>query len=162
MRHPVAARGFTLVELLIVIVVMAILSSIATFSFLSIQRNARDSERANKLVIVVEALEKYYDKNGQYPTVADMTYNNNDGQLTQLLGMKNDEPLRMPKAASSVHNSFGTGTATADKPVYSGGADTTSLCTSTYTNSNGLCTSYVITWVSEAGQTTTINSRRSG
>jgi len=61
-------KGFTLIELLIVIVVIGILSSISMFYFLGIQARTRDAQRTSQTTIIAEALEKYYDKNGQYPS----------------------------------------------------------------------------------------------
>lgn len=162
MRYHTRSRGFTLVELLIVIVVLGILSSIAFFSMNIIQRDARDGERKTKMTIVVEALEKYYEANGQYPTVADMTYDNANGNLTQLLKLKDEQALRMPGASDSTHNSFGANTPTSDKPVYAGTPNNAD-CTTAYSPpyGSGLCTGYTITWVSESGETTELHSRRS-
>lgn len=60
-------RGFTIIELLVVIVVIGILSTVATVSYRGIQRDARDSERETDVQIIVAALERYYDENGYYP-----------------------------------------------------------------------------------------------
>ena len=65
--------GFTVVELLVVIVIIGILSTVGFVSFYSIQANVRDSERSSRVKIISEALEKYYDKNGEYPSCAAMS-----------------------------------------------------------------------------------------
>lgn len=59
-----------MVELLVIIGIIGILSVIGVVSFESIQANQRDSERSSKTDIIAEALEKYYTKNGEYPTCA--------------------------------------------------------------------------------------------
>jgi len=59
--------GFTIVELLVVITVIGILTTIMILSFSRYQMNTRDTERASKATILAEALEKYYDKSGEYP-----------------------------------------------------------------------------------------------
>ena len=59
--------GFSIVEVGIVIVVIAILATIGTVSYLAIQREARDSKRDAQAQIIVNELEKYFDKNGAYP-----------------------------------------------------------------------------------------------
>lgn len=61
-------NGFTLVEVIIVVVVIAILLTIATFGAIRFQQDTRDTHRASDVTIIAEALEKYYDKNGQYPS----------------------------------------------------------------------------------------------
>lgn len=60
-------QGFTIVELLIVIVVIAILAAITIVAFNGIQQRARDSERKSELVSIQKALEMYYTDNGGYP-----------------------------------------------------------------------------------------------
>jgi prepilin-type N-terminal cleavage/methylation domain-containing protein len=62
-----STSGFTIVELLVVIAVIGLLTTIALFGFDRYQISTRDTERQSKTVIIAEALEKYYDKNGEYP-----------------------------------------------------------------------------------------------
>lgn len=61
------ASGFTIIEILVVIAVIGILTTISVVSFGRYQSSSRDSQRASRATILVEALEKYYDKNGEYP-----------------------------------------------------------------------------------------------
>ncbi|MEI6850952.1 MAG: type II secretion system protein, partial [Candidatus Saccharibacteria bacterium] len=67
--------GFTIVELLIVVVIIGILATIVTVASNSVRYDARNSQRSSRITVVAEALEKYYDKNGQYPACNDMTAN---------------------------------------------------------------------------------------
>jgi general secretion pathway protein G len=60
-------RGFTLVELLIVIVILGILATIGLSTFASSQQKSRDAKRKTNLAQVAEALELYYNDKGQYP-----------------------------------------------------------------------------------------------
>ena len=64
---PRKPRGFTIVELLIVIVVIAILAAISVVAYSGIQQRARDSQRENDIKILTKALELYYIDNGKYP-----------------------------------------------------------------------------------------------
>lgn len=61
--------GFTIVELLIVVVVIAILAAITIVAFNGIQAKARDSKRASETRAIVQALEMYVADNGSYPSV---------------------------------------------------------------------------------------------
>lgn len=60
-------RGFTIVELLIVIVVIAILAAITITAFNGVQTRTRDSQRVADMNSIVKALELYKVQNGQYP-----------------------------------------------------------------------------------------------
>jgi len=60
-------KGFTLVELIIVITIIAILASITVVGFTRFQIDADDARRASSATSIAEALEKYYDLNGEYP-----------------------------------------------------------------------------------------------
>ena len=61
--------GFTIVELLIVIVVIAILAAISIVAYNGIQQRARDTERTSEISGIQKALELYYVDNGAYPSV---------------------------------------------------------------------------------------------
>lgn len=60
-------RGFTLIELLVTIIIIGLLTTIATTSFLTAQRNARDNARRTSLTAIGAALEAYKLANGSYP-----------------------------------------------------------------------------------------------
>ena len=61
--------GFTVVELLIVIVVIAILAAISTVAYNGIQKRAYDSIRQSNMETIAKALEMYYTDHGEYPTI---------------------------------------------------------------------------------------------
>lgn len=66
-RDEQSSRGFTIVELLVVIVVVAILATITVVSYSGVQQRARDSQREQDIKTIVQALELYRIKNGRYP-----------------------------------------------------------------------------------------------
>jgi len=66
------SKGFTIVELLIVIVVIGILATLVIVTFTGIQQKARDSKRKTDIGAVQAALESYYSSNNTYPTFADL------------------------------------------------------------------------------------------
>lgn len=59
--------GFTLLELIIVMVIISILAVIVSSTFVTSTRRGRDSRRKNDLRAVANALESYYNDHGQYP-----------------------------------------------------------------------------------------------
>jgi prepilin-type N-terminal cleavage/methylation domain-containing protein len=63
--------GFTIVELLIVIVVIGILATIASVAYTGISAKARDSVRQQDIRQVQKLIELYYAQNGEYPKTAD-------------------------------------------------------------------------------------------
>lgn len=62
--------GFTIVELLIVIVVIGILAAIVIVAYNGIQASARDSGRISTLKNLQKAIELYNAKEGRYPPIA--------------------------------------------------------------------------------------------
>ena len=64
-------KGFTIVELLIVIVVIATLAAITVVAFNGTQVRARDTARITKVKEISKALGLYYADNGRYPTILD-------------------------------------------------------------------------------------------
>ena len=56
-------KGFTLVELMIVITVIAILATIGVMSFTRVQKQARDTKRKGDLRALYTALQAYYTEN---------------------------------------------------------------------------------------------------
>jgi len=66
-------RGFTIVELLIVIVVIGILAAITIVAYNGVQQRARDSRRKQDVEVIAKSLELYYIDNGKYPTSSGST-----------------------------------------------------------------------------------------
>ncbi len=66
-RLQLRRTGFTIVELLIVIVVIAVLASITVVAFNGVQARSRDSHRVSDIKQVHKALEVFYATNGYYP-----------------------------------------------------------------------------------------------
>lgn len=61
-------KGFTLLELLVVIGIIGILVSLITVSFSNAQKSSRDSRRRQDIVAIQNAMEQYYSQNEfEYP-----------------------------------------------------------------------------------------------
>lgn len=67
------SRGFTIVELLIVIVVIGILAAISMVSYTGVQNRARDAQRLSDMRTITTALERYKIDHGEYPIAVGQT-----------------------------------------------------------------------------------------
>lgn len=67
-------RGFTLMELLIVIAIIGILISISTVAYTSAQKKSRDSRRRSDLKALSSGFEQYYaDNSSNYPATCSLS-----------------------------------------------------------------------------------------
>ncbi|MEK7594375.1 MAG: type II secretion system protein [Patescibacteria group bacterium] len=66
-------QGFTIVELLIVIVVIGILALLVITTYSGIQAKARNSKRQTDVQSIQTQLEAWFSQNGYYPSLTDMT-----------------------------------------------------------------------------------------
>ena len=64
--------GFTIVELLIVIVVIGILAGLVITTFSGIQQKARDTERETDIKAMHGQVEAFWAQKGYYPSLTDM------------------------------------------------------------------------------------------
>ena len=65
--------GFTIDELLIVIVIIGILAGLVISTFVGVQQKARNCERQTDINTISTQLEAYYAKNSGYPVLADIS-----------------------------------------------------------------------------------------
>jgi len=87
--------GFTIVELLIVIVVIGILAAITIVAFNGVQKQARDTERTSEIKSMQKAIEMYKVENGEYPL-------QEDGVANAGYSMSLIESLLVPKYMSAL------------------------------------------------------------
>jgi prepilin-type N-terminal cleavage/methylation domain-containing protein len=144
----VTQKGFTIVELLIVIVVIGILAALVITTYNGIQQKGRNTERTTDLKAVQSQLEAFYAQNTSYPdsTQLGSTSANNVTFIQANMKGLDKEALRDPKATAG---DFSLGTsAAANKYSYSvTQADGTTACTA----AAGDCAKYVLTAVPEGG-----------
>lgn len=148
-------KGFTIVELLIVIVVIGILAALVITTYSGIQGRARDDERQTDLKALQGKLEAFYADNSYYPALADVN-------TTTLKGL-DDQALIDPQgnATSGTNGKPLLGTDDPDSPtakvygyVCDGSGDQTAADGSTVQG----CTGYTLVAKLESGKAYTLKS----
>ena len=87
-------RGFTIVEIIVVITAIAILAAITTVTYSGLQVRARDDERLSDIEVISSALETYYEKQGTYPSIRQINGTETGHGMTFL-----ENTLRIPESA---------------------------------------------------------------
>ncbi len=138
-------KGFTIVELLIVIVVIGILATLVIVTFAGIQQRARDTQRKTDINALQSHVEAYYAQTGTYPSLSMM--NDATWRTANMKGL-DPEALVDPKGGGLAATS--TATAYGYAPLAGGSA-----CTVTGTGAAATadCDSYTLTATLETGGT---------
>ncbi len=92
---PKNNSGFTLLEIIVTVGIIAILSTVALISFQSTRVAARDTKRLSDFNTLAAALQTYYQQTGAYPTILanGTALKSPDGQTTYLSAIpKNPSP----------------------------------------------------------------------
>lgn len=133
-------KGFTIIELLIVIIIIGILALIGVVAYGNVQQSARNSKRQSDVSSLHTAIEAYaVQNNNQYPSLTQI--NDSTFRTASLKGVP-DETFKDPKAA----NSTMAGARTVNVYAY---AATPANCDNTTTT----CTGYTLIAVPEGGGT---------
>jgi prepilin-type N-terminal cleavage/methylation domain-containing protein len=136
-------KGFTIVELLIVIVVIGILAALVITTYNGIQQKGRNTERTTDLKAVQGQLEAYYAQNGRYPSTTDIgtTSANNVTFIQASMKGLDKEALRDPKGAGGDYSVGSSTTGVASKYQYKPTDDSGNACDNSTTD----CTKYTLT-----------------
>jgi len=136
--------GFTIIELLIVIIVIGILATLVITTFSGIQRNARNRAREADTNALHSQIEYYYGQNSKYPTLANL--NDAAWRATNLKGLD----------VGALTDPQGTSATIAAAPA--AGAYSYAVTPTDCNNSGTDCTAYVLTATYEGGGTFVKNS----
>lgn len=90
-------RGFTIIELMVVVIMICILSALVITTSTGIQQKNRDKERQEDITTIYNQLESYYIKNSVYPTLAQI--NDSSWRSTNMKDL-NVASLQDPKGKS--------------------------------------------------------------
>ena len=60
-------HGFTIIELIVVVVVIALLATLGGLAWRTARDNSLDDVQKNNVTILMNAIEKYYSDNGEFP-----------------------------------------------------------------------------------------------
>ena len=131
--------GFTIIELLIVIIVIGILATLVIVTYNGIQQKARDTKRKTDINAIQGQVEAYFAQNGKYPTLANV--NDSTWRSTNMKGL-DPAALKDPNGSAQAL----VATTTANSYVY---AVTPASCD----NSGTDCTGYALTATLEGGGT---------
>lgn len=108
--HFTKSRAFTLVELLVVISVIAVLSTITFAFYENAQQKARDHKRKQDLQTIRSSLQQYYQDNNAYPA----TSGNTDAVLTTLVPTYAKSLPQDPSSGASYTYNYTAGTCPQD------------------------------------------------
>lgn len=94
-------RGFTIVELLIVIVVIGILAALVITTFNGIQQRGRNTERQTDIKAIHGQLEAFYAQEARYPTLGEMNDRANPGFVVDNLKGLDADAFEDPTGTSA-------------------------------------------------------------
>lgn len=78
-------KGFTIVELIVVVVILAILVSLGSLAYRETQKNARNEMRKSDSAILIGAIEEYRSDKGDYPKPSSCSTECQSNEAWQLL-----------------------------------------------------------------------------
>ncbi|HEY1063760.1 MAG TPA: type II secretion system protein [Candidatus Saccharimonadales bacterium] len=142
-------RGFTIVELLIVIVVIGILAALVITTYGGIQAKGRDSQRQSDIKILHSQIELFYADHNFYPAVADL--NNATWRTANMKGL-DIEAMVDPSAADGDSDLSSTAASSTNKNVYGYVATGCSGTAEPDTGSTDQCTGYTLSTYLEAAK----------
>lgn len=89
-----AEKGFTIIELLVVVVVIGFLGTLVATTFTDIQTKRRDDERKSDITLLQAQVEKYFVAKTKYPSLSE--FNNPNWRATNTKGLE-ENTLKDPR-----------------------------------------------------------------
>jgi prepilin-type N-terminal cleavage/methylation domain-containing protein len=147
-KRKLDSKGFTIVELLIVIVVIGILALLVITTYSGIQAKARNAKRQTDIQALQTQLEAFFSQNGYYPSLGDMntgtsaTTNADSTWVATNMKSLDQEALSDPSNPHDSKNLLATPSTTVHQYAYTvTQSDGSTSCESTDTD----CAQYTLT-----------------
>lgn len=135
-------NGFTIIELLIVIVVIGILAALVLNTVAGVQQRSRDTERRTDITVLATALEDFYKEHGGYPQLGQ--FSNLQAATTMFPGIEENTFMAPGKSEFSV---FPAVSKNINQYGYRAFAD---VAKTTACDKNNECASFTLTYTKEA------------
>lgn len=134
--------GFTIIELLIVIIVIGILATLVIVTYNGIQQKARNTKRDTDINAIQGQVEAFFAQNGKYPTLNNV--NDSTWRSTNMKGL-DKEALKDPNNSKTDGTQYNlVPTTTADSYVYA-------VAPTDCNNAGADCIGYTLTATLEGG-----------
>lgn len=132
-----AVRGFTLVEMTVVIAIIAVLASLALPAVTGVSTDTRDSSKSGDLSLVEQAVTRYQSDNGTLP----ITQSTSPATFVKDVNSDGDIIIRVDSSAANATGTYPTAdvTCTSSSPV----ADALATCLGTIDFANKLIPAYL-------------------
>ena len=140
MKRPSSNKGFTIIELIFVIILVAVLIGVVAFAYRGVEGRNRNQDRTVAVNAIQKQLEAYFQNNDHYPSRRDM----NDANWLKTSLKSLDTSMLQDPSGQTVQ--------LADKPTvdqyaYQPSADNGSSCE----NNDQLCSAYSLTATLDGG-----------
>lgn len=153
--------GFTIIELVVCIAIIGILLAISILSYSKQQVDARDQTRFSRATIVAAALEKYYEANGEYPSVPAVVSESGTTGTTLAGKLKiNTDVLTMPGTAPATTNSLSNTTPSTTKVTYVASSVDPTENTACQSSPTGGCDRFTLTYKKETDNSNVVISSK--
>lgn len=143
-------KGFTIIELLVIVVIIGILSTLVISTYSGVQAKNRNSDRQASIDTLQGQLETYYAQYNKYPTLANV----NDpawrkANLVKATDGELQDPSWNTKNSNCTANGYAVATNQPEKDCYA--YQVTGTDGSTCDNVNVDCAQYTLTAMLEGG-----------
>lgn len=164
MRTVTKQPGFTIVELLIVIVVIGILAAITIVAYSGVQTRARTAEKVSDVAAVMKQLEMFYVDKGYYPRIDRLSPTNIDNTRTTMFNNVGYDMFVAPGSAQPKSSYIGyVGGMLPEQYTYKSFTSTGNQCDNVAnTPDESVCVRYTIWYLTDSTSTAVARNGANG